>query len=215
MNPISSRQFALAASSLSLLLAGTSLTGCTVYSADPITATVVDADTGAPIEGVNVVAAWELQGGVNYGGIVGYVNLLETVTDHNGRFSFPAWGPRMASNGKIRLSAPVMLLFKQGYKYGVFAYNGRSTENAPEDLKSDWNNRLIPLTKFVGTAQQYDDNLRNLETIFILDLDSNGRTAEVSRFVCAVMHQRDLNNSQGAPTAQIGTDWLATHGIKC
>jgi hypothetical protein len=60
MNPISIRQFALAASSLSLLLAGTSLTGCTVYSADPITATVVDADTGAPIEGVNVVAAWEL-----------------------------------------------------------------------------------------------------------------------------------------------------------
>jgi hypothetical protein len=111
---------------------------------------------------------------------VGYVNLLETVTDRNGRFSFPAWGPRIASNGKIRLSAPVLLLFKQGYKYGVFANNGRSTENAPEDLKSDWNNRLIPLTKFVGTAQQYDDNLRNLETIFILDLDSNGPTYQDS-----------------------------------
>jgi len=215
MNPISIRQFALAASSLSLLLAGTSLTGCTVYSADPITATVVDADTGAPIEGVNVVAAWELRGGVNYGGAVGYVNVLETVTDRNGRFSFPAWGPRIASGGKIRLSAPLLLLFKQGYKYGVFANNGRSGEDAPTDLRSDWNNRSLPLTQFSGTAQQYEENLRDLQTIFISDLDSNGRLADASKFICALMHQRDVNNPQGTPLARFGTDWLSSHGISC
>ena len=50
------------------------------YSADAIAARVVDADSGAPVDGVNVVAGWEVKGGMEGGNIVGWVKVMETVT---------------------------------------------------------------------------------------------------------------------------------------
>src|SRR6266849_1854255 len=67
----------------------------TTYSAEPIEAWVVDADSGQPIEGVVVTANWELEIGTLGGNIpVGQIMVMETVTDQKGRFYFPAWGPK-------------------------------------------------------------------------------------------------------------------------
>src|SRR5947209_3399798 len=71
------------------------LTGCyQIYSAEPITATVVDADTKEPLEGVVVVAHWEMKGGLEGGNVEGEVMIMEAVTDAQGKFHFPAWGPK-------------------------------------------------------------------------------------------------------------------------
>ena len=64
----------------------------TYYSADSIDASVVDDETGAPIGGANVLAAWEMTSGLENHGRA-YAMVLEAVTDDKGRVSFPAWGP--------------------------------------------------------------------------------------------------------------------------
>jgi hypothetical protein len=58
------------------------------YGAQPITAKVVDADTGQPWRGI-VVAHWILKFGLK--GSSGMdMKLTESVTDRDGQFFFPA-----------------------------------------------------------------------------------------------------------------------------
>src|SRR3990172_3705709 len=77
------------------------LTACALvslkYSAEPIEARVVDAETKQPLEGVIVTANWELVEGTLAGGprVLGQMMVMEAVTDANGRFSFPALGPKI------------------------------------------------------------------------------------------------------------------------
>jgi hypothetical protein len=57
------------------------------YSAEPIEAWVIDGKTKQPIEGVIVLAVWQMEGGP-------IMEVMETLTDAKGRFYFPGWGPR-------------------------------------------------------------------------------------------------------------------------
>ena len=86
---------------VSLLLLG----GCTIlpgaYQAEPIEGWVVDAETGKPLEGVNIAASWELMSGGMAVIPVGSIMLMETVTDVKGRYAFPAWGPLARNQGAL------------------------------------------------------------------------------------------------------------------
>ena len=67
-----------------------SLQACSnTYSAKAIEAWVVDAETKKPLEGVIVVAHWELNYGLEGGGAY-QLQVMEDVTDKKGRFYFPA-----------------------------------------------------------------------------------------------------------------------------
>lgn len=67
------------------------------YSADPIEAKVIDAETKQPLEGVTVVAHWELVYGTPGGSSpAGQLTAMEAVTDHDGKFHFPGWGLKLA-----------------------------------------------------------------------------------------------------------------------
>ena len=57
------------------------------YSAEPITAVVVDAETRQVLESVNVLVLWDLEDPNGRGGP--YWIFEETVTDKEGRFQFP------------------------------------------------------------------------------------------------------------------------------
>lgn len=71
------------------------LRGClNIYSAKPIEAWIIDAETRDPVAGAVVVARWTLSYGYEGGGGYDWV-VMETVTDENGRFTFPGWGPRV------------------------------------------------------------------------------------------------------------------------
>ena len=108
---------ASAARAVIVLTTALVLSSCArIYYADPIKARVVDAATGAPVEGVNVLAAWQAKGGLEGGNITGYVKVMEDVTNANGEFSFPGWGPKVWMNGGIRDGAPLLILLKPGYE---------------------------------------------------------------------------------------------------
>jgi hypothetical protein len=134
------------------------------YTAEPIAARIVDADTGAPVEGVNVVAAWQAKGGLEGGNIMGYVTVMEDVTNANGEFSFPGWGPKRWSNGAIRDGAPLLILFKPGYDAALLWESKYGVEFAPSHLSSSWNGMAIPLKKYEGSLDLYDQYLSGLRT---------------------------------------------------
>jgi hypothetical protein len=152
------------------------------YSADPIEAWVMDAETKQPLENVIVVAHWELETTSrivpHQTNSAGSLMILETVTDKNGRFYFPAWGPKWhLGTGNLTDSDPELILFKSGYKY-LRVSNSRylrpskysdvgkpsGTESKPTGSKriSFWSGERVGLEKFKGTIQAYEDHFESL-----------------------------------------------------
>ncbi|MGX2032935.1 peptidase associated/transthyretin-like domain-containing protein [Methylocaldum gracile] len=148
----------------------------TKYSAEPIQARVVDAETKQPLEDVNVVANWQLEGGLEGGTNLGQMMVMETVTDSAGQFSFPAWGPKAIPSGypleyqnaRLKDMDPQLLLFKSGYKY-LALYNRKTAEQmrgkGPSVRTSDWNGKTIEMRRFTGfkwNLEQYAGDLIHL-----------------------------------------------------
>ncbi|MFL6647013.1 MAG: hypothetical protein ACJ8KO_03540 [Sulfurifustaceae bacterium] len=128
------------------------------YSAEPIEATVIDADTKQPLERVIVTANWQLESG-NPGGsfVVGQMIVMEAVTDKDGVFHFPAWGPIRRKEGLLLDKDPQLLFFKSGYEYRSLSNYGRSLEGIWKDpvRTSKWNGKTIELKRFSGTIAEY------------------------------------------------------------
>jgi hypothetical protein len=83
--------------------------GLVPLSADPIDSRVVDIDTGAPIEGAVVLAHWELHSGSLSGDSLpcGSASVEDAVTDKDGNFHLPGWGPTMPGcSGDMRQGNP-------------------------------------------------------------------------------------------------------------
>lgn len=123
-------------------LAGHPLT----YSAEPIEGWVVDAANKQPLDGVIVTANWELSNA--FGAAVGQMMVMETVTDANGRFYFPAWGPKLRPpNSIIKDQDPQLVLFKSGYDFARLQ-NPVGPLNKASVRKSAWNGKTIALKPF-------------------------------------------------------------------
>ncbi|MBL8520952.1 MAG: carboxypeptidase regulatory-like domain-containing protein [Betaproteobacteria bacterium] len=95
--------------------------GCnpTQYKTLAFEAKVVDAETGEPIEGANVLASWELREETMHGTkFVGIPEIRETVTDKQGRFRFPE--VNVANPKRVALvDDPLVVIFKPGYRRGL------------------------------------------------------------------------------------------------
>ena len=78
---------------------------------------LIDGATGKPVEGANVVASWELyhQGwhGIFFRQIA---EVHETVSDKDGRFSFPRVTVRNPERHTL-VGDPAVYIFKPGYKF--------------------------------------------------------------------------------------------------
>ena len=146
-----------------------------IYRAEAIEGWVGDSETGKPIEGVIVVAHWQLKGGFEGGNPVGELKILEAITDQNGRYSFPAWGLKFALMGHLRSESPEILMFKQGYK---FRYLNNSWYSGMDTSKSVWNGKTVKLDPFRSNLQAYSDDLRSLtSTLWIVGYTSGDRCA--------------------------------------
>jgi hypothetical protein len=103
-----------------LLFTALLLRGClNIYSAKPIEAWIIDAETRKPVEGAVVVAQWKLVYGLEGGYAYNWV-VMQTVTDENGRFTFPGWGPRVIPTAllwqaKMERDDPDIKFYKFGY----------------------------------------------------------------------------------------------------
>jgi hypothetical protein len=179
--------------------------GCsrvTHYSADPLTARIVDADSGAPLPGVNVVAGWEMKGGLEGGNVVGWVMVMEAVSDAEGKISFPGWGPKeWDGGGGMGPGSPLLLLFKSGYEFQqLYDGNYRVTDHPHGNVKytrrgltsyahmhSYWDGKTIELKKSDRSLQEYAQRLAFLD-IKIGSLLNNNQCnwKAIPRFLWAV-----------------------------
>ncbi len=112
---------------------------CTIYSTKAITGKIVDAETGEPLSGVNVVAQWRIDRKM-VGDEKSLLKIMETVSNKDGNYDFPAWGPvvlpPLANFGQG--SDPLIYYFKHGYWPG----------NAQNDTVLDTSSRTPPLGEF-------------------------------------------------------------------
>lgn len=128
------------------------------YSASPMEARVVDADSGQPLPDVIVVAHWALRFGLE-GGDSADLQVLETVTDRDGRFAFPGWGPEgvpsaFPSGARMASTAPSLILFKRGYEPRWIS-NSVKSPGANASPASEWDGTRIALRRFEGDAAVY------------------------------------------------------------
>jgi hypothetical protein len=139
---------------LCAILALPACLGPLLYSAKEIRGQIVDEQTGQPIEGVIVVAQWVLyQAGLGHGGHNGRLHVYETVTDKDGRYFIPAWGPKPhLPMTKLFGRDPEILIFKSAYEPDWLE---NSVMHEDSVRVSDWNGKVVKLKKFQGTLESY------------------------------------------------------------
>lgn len=125
------------------------LSGCASISAEPVAARVVDADTGQPLAGVVIMAYWDLHQGSLFGHApsCGAVDIEEAVTDENGNFRIPGWGP-VTSSCDMRAESPSLILFKSGYYGGGVNNNPVNPLETVTVSRSVWNGKTMRMQKF-------------------------------------------------------------------
>lgn len=145
-----------------LVAAQSACAGSLTYSAEPIEGWVIDAVTKKPLDGVVVTANWQLEEGTFGGSVpVGQLMVLEAVTDKDGHYGFPAWGPKKAPRGHLVIEDPKLLFFKSGYEYQrlLNRYSSDRELRLRPVRRSDWNGKTILLTKFTGTPKEWFEML--------------------------------------------------------
>lgn len=153
------------------------------YSAEAIEARVVDAETKKPIEGAVVAANWQLYYSTVGGRVPGsQLMVMEAVTDKDGRFHFPAWGPKKVpkykpQKGDVWIAHipflvpdsyldnhdPQLLLFKSGYEYKRLINEVSSKTNMASLRRSEWNRKTIELKKFKAAGEEYAEHVHQLD----------------------------------------------------
>ena len=165
--------------------------GMPVYSASPIEAWVVDAETGKPLEGVVVTANWQLVTGSLGGGEIpkGQLMVMECVTDRNGRLYFEGWTKTNFSTGELRNEDPYIVMFKPAYRFYAFLSNyspGRIFLGPHR--KSALGGQIIRLARFTGTLEAYADHLSAYDNLHNVVDDCEWK--RIPRMILALSEER-------------------------
>ena len=144
------------------------------YWSPPLHGQVVDAETKEPLPNVIVVAKWMLQATPS-ANAVDELEVMETVTDGEGRFAFTWRRPRFRWpwRGYLYDHAPEVIMFKSGYRFATF---WRDRTDAQAELLSwmiravasprEWTSppiKRVELSVFKGKLQEYAEHLADLE----------------------------------------------------
>ncbi len=132
------------------------LSGCQVYTSNPIRGTIIDDKTRNPIEGAIIVATWELVGGV-HNQYQGPLKITETTSGNDGTYTLPAWGPTVTSAGRVRASNPRIQVYKWGYRIRVFS--NREYGSADTSISSQWNGKDLALEPDDPSSNEYLSHL--------------------------------------------------------
>ena len=129
---------------------------------------MVDAETKAPLEGVIVIALWELERPYSGEGPIpsGHMQVTEVLTDAQGHYVIPAWGPKERPKGSyMNNNDPQLVFFKPGYDFQTAenSFPGRMDDDRYEVMhNSKWSGKTIELEKFEGDLEAYYDRLIRL-----------------------------------------------------
>jgi hypothetical protein len=129
-----------------------------VYFANEMHGQVVDAETGRALESVVVVVEWRLyQEGIGSGGRGGALNRIEVLTDSEGKYFVPGWGPRPRPPFTFLGSDPELRFFKSDF-YPLYLSNevlGEANRNRSMLRTSQWDGKVIKLMPFRGDWLDY------------------------------------------------------------
>jgi hypothetical protein len=167
------------------------------YSGAEIRGWVVDAETKQPLAGVHVVAQWILDTGLFHAMHVTRLHIQETITDAQGDFYLPPWGPKpRPALSRLDTSDPLLTFFKPGYR-PLDRANG-----VPHDdpvRTSRWHGKTIALQPFRESVGEWARALWLVQNHLEWGQQSEGRPWQVNqywkhmpRIVLAVVEQRRL-----------------------
>ena len=126
------------------------------YSAKEIRGQVVDDATGAPLEGAVIVAQWQLSQVIK-----GWkqdsddaLKTIEAVTDKEGKYVIPGWGPKLRPLTKhLEHYDPLLCIFKSGYYPARKSNEILSKHNMNSLRTSQWDGQVIRLKRFTGKPE--------------------------------------------------------------
>lgn len=126
------------------------------YVIEPIHGKVVDATRGEPIEGAVVIAHWEVTGPKT-------IKIMEALSDADGEFKFPGWGPIPRPHGACFLEYdPWIRAFKPGY----FSFQG---SNSFLFEPREPTNAMNPVSARVRQSRYHERDLVKLRTFRLGD----------------------------------------------
>jgi hypothetical protein len=130
-----------------------------VYFGKEIRGKVVDADTGAPLEGVSIVAEWQIYVTVIQPHFGERLKVIETETNSTGEYRLPEWGPVVRPLwGSLQERSPMLTFFKSNY-YPKVIMNANASNHMIRD--SDFDGENIPIERFDGDFLRLDRALEN------------------------------------------------------
>jgi hypothetical protein len=177
--------------------------GPLTYSATQIKGRVVDADSGEPIEGAVVVAQWVLFNiGPGHGGHKGRLHIHETMTDKDGYYMIPGWGPRIRPPMTELVNRdPEILIFKGTYEPKAL-YN--SIARASSVRVSDWDGKIVKLKR---TERGLEEQAFLLSSFFgrLESEDSNRDWYNYPKMLLAVYAELNRLRLLGLPPGHAGS----------
>jgi hypothetical protein len=165
--------------------------GSPYYTSDPIEAWVVDADTGKPIEGAIVVAHWQLRGAtLDSGTRRNQLEVIETVTDRNGRFFIPGFTKINFTLEQLREEDPRVVIFKPGFSiaggHNSYPIGGPSPG---AHRSSPLRGRRLEVKSLSGDMERYLREL-SLVSATLSDLAASGDLRSVPKLIHAMVCEK-------------------------
>lgn len=135
------------------------------YSANEIHGQIVDADTNQPIEDAIVVAQWVLfHIGPGHGGHKSRIHIHETITNKNGNYTIPAWGPKLRPPmTELHERDPQLSIFKSNYEPLGLSNTVVSSVRQDSLRVSEWNGKVVKLTR---TRRGLEDQAFRLSSFY-------------------------------------------------
>jgi len=180
----------------------------TTYSAKSTEVWVVDADTNKPIEGVTAVAHWELSAGeMSARSRLVQLQIMEAVTDENGRLYFPAWGPKQnpTAIGYLDWNDPEIILFKTGYKAEFLRNYPLSQPRLGALRYSDWDGKTVKMQKVVSD-KSYLENRRYMNYLIDTTLTGEAKACDwkhAPKTIAALLDEERLLGEKAYTTSSL------------
>ncbi len=148
-------------------------TASPAYYSGPIHGVIIDANTNLPVEGALVLAQWvPISKGGGRAGAWGSVQSIEVLTDANGRYVVPGWGPRARRPGsKLGIFSPRLTILKRGYVSDQVHNVPSSATQGRTAPRSMWDGAQINLEPFRGDGR---DEWRAYADVSDAAMDCNG-----------------------------------------